>query len=65
VLLVRALADGAEHLEQALWPVIILAHAAAGAPALAPGDVARRWLRHAGGPAGPPVHVRTAQPVLG
>jgi urease accessory protein len=65
VLVVRALADGAEHLEQALWPVVALADAAAGAPALAPGDVARRWLRHAGGPAGPPVHVRTAQPVLG
>jgi urease accessory protein len=64
VLVVRALGDGAERLEQALWPVIALAHAAAGAPAFTPGDVARRWLGHAGRPAGPPVHVRTAQPVL-
>jgi urease accessory protein len=65
VLVVRALDDSAERLEQALWPVIALAHAVAGAPAFAPGDVARRWLGSGGPPTAPQPDVRTAQPVLG
>ncbi|MEA2226529.1 MAG: urease accessory protein [Solirubrobacteraceae bacterium] len=63
VLVVRALADSAERLEQALWPVIAVAHAAAAAPAFTPGDVARRWL--GAGARGAAPAVRSAHPVLG
>jgi urease accessory protein len=44
LLIVRALDYSAERLEQALWPVVALAHAASGAPAFTSADVARRWF---------------------
>jgi urease accessory protein len=65
VLVVRALDDGAERLERALWPVIALAHAAAGAPAFSPGDVARRWFAGRARATAPTGVVRSAQPVQG
>jgi urease accessory protein len=65
VLVVRALDDSAERLEQALWPVIALAHAAAGAPAFSAGDVARRWFGAGGWATAPAGAVRSAHPVLG
>jgi len=65
LLVVRALGDGAEPLERALWPVVELAHAAAGARPFTPGDAARRWLSPQVAPLGPAPDVRTAQPVLG
>lgn len=44
LIVVRALGHGSEELERALWPVVSLARDAAGAPALSPADVARRWF---------------------
>lgn len=44
LLVVRALGHGSDELERALWPIVGLARDAAGAPALSPADVARRWF---------------------
>lgn len=44
LLLVRALDRSADRLEQALWPVVMAARDAAGAPPLEPWHVARRWF---------------------
>lgn len=44
LLVARALDRSGERLERGFWPLVALARARAGVGALAPADVARRWL---------------------